>query len=152
MRTAHYLVVVAACGAAALAAPIGPAMAQQVQAGTLECRGGPDTGFIVGSVTNLDCVLHVDSAPDSHYVAAIQNFDVFIGDTDVTLNWKVMAPVPWLAPDGLAGTYSHAEDADTNVLGGGSNGPITLSPPTRPNDSSPPPVNIENLELRPMDR
>ncbi|WP_245312994.1 DUF992 domain-containing protein [Bradyrhizobium macuxiense] len=127
-------------------------MAQQVQAGTLECRGGPDTGFIVGSVTNLNCVLHVDSAPDSRYIAAIQNFDVFIGDTDVALNWKVMAEVPWLAPDGLAGTYTHAEDAGINVLGGGANGPITLSPPTRPNDGSPPPANIESLELRPMDR
>ena len=30
---------------------------QRVQVGILECRGGASIGFIVGSVTNLGCVL-----------------------------------------------------------------------------------------------
>ncbi len=67
------------CGAVIVVAPIATAEAQQVQAGTLACRGGPDTGFILGPVTNLDCVLHVENAPDSRYVAAIRNFGIFIG-------------------------------------------------------------------------
>ncbi|WGS17457.1 MULTISPECIES: DUF992 domain-containing protein [unclassified Bradyrhizobium] len=151
MRTARHLVVLAACGAAVFAAPMGIAVAQQVQAGTLECRGGPDTGFVLGSVTNLNCVLHVDSSPDSRYVAAIQNFEVFIGERDVALNWKVMAPVPWLGIDDLVGTYTHAGDG-SNVLVGGANATITLRPLTERNEASAPPANIENLEIRPMDR
>ena len=35
----------------------------RVQIGILECRGGASIGFIVGSVTNLGCVLRVDGMP-----------------------------------------------------------------------------------------
>ncbi|MGF6309173.1 hypothetical protein ABIB82_002774 [Bradyrhizobium sp. i1.8.4] len=152
MRTTGHSIVSAACGAAVLVTPIATADAQQVQAGTLECRGGPDTGFIVGPVTNLDCVLHVDSAPDSRYVAAIRNLGVFIGDQDVALTWKVMAPVPWLGLDDLAGGYAHAGDAGVNVLVGGTNTPIALHPLNEQNAPSTPPVKVENLEIRPVDR
>ena len=47
--------------AAALIASLAGALAQQpaqpVKVGVLECRGGASVGFIVGSVTNLGCVL-----------------------------------------------------------------------------------------------
>ncbi|MGY4479326.1 DUF992 domain-containing protein [Bradyrhizobium sp. USDA 3364] len=152
MRTTGHWIVSAVCGAAVLVAPISTSDAQQVQAGTLECRGGPDTGFIVGPVTNLDCVLHVDSAPDSRYVAAIRNFGIFIGDEEFAVTWKVMAAVPWLGLDGLTGGYSHAGGAGANVLVGGANAPITLRPPDEQNEASTPPVKIDNLELRPVDR
>ncbi|MEY9262999.1 hypothetical protein ABIF23_002394 [Bradyrhizobium elkanii] len=152
MRTTSRLIASALCGAAVLAAPLAAAAnAQQVQAGTLECRGGPDTGFVVGPVTNLNCVLHVDSAPDSHYVAAIRNLGVQIGDQEVAMAWKVMAPVPWLGSDDLAGGYAHADGAGVNVLAGGSNKPITLHP-NEQNVPSTPPLKIENLEIRPVDR
>lgn len=54
MRRTGHLIFFAACGAAVLAAPIRTADAQEVQVGTLACRGGPDTGFIVGPITNLE--------------------------------------------------------------------------------------------------
>ena len=126
--TRHWIalgIALAICGTAVLAPPVATADAQQVQAGTLTCRGGPDTGFILGPVTTLDCVLHADSAPDGRYVAAIRNFGIFIGDQDVALTWKVMAPTPWLAGDDLTGGYSHPGGADANVLTGGSTAPIT---------------------------
>ncbi|WP_407146355.1 DUF992 domain-containing protein [Bradyrhizobium sp. ORS 86] len=125
---------------------------QEVQAGTLQCRGGPDTGFVLGSVTNLNCLLQVDSAPDNHYVAAIQNFEVFIGESDVALAWRVMAPAPWLGVDDLVGTYARADDAGVNVLVGGSNATITLRPLTERNDTAAPQIDIQNLVIRPMDR
>lgn len=151
MRIIGHSLLVAACSLVVFAAPIATADAQQVQAGTLDCHGGPDAGFILGPVTNLDCVLHVDAAPDSRYVAAIRNFGVFIGDQDVSLTWKVMATVPWIGVDELAGGYAHAGGADANVLSGGTNAPITLHPPTEPDGTSKPRVQIEGLELRPVD-
>ena len=57
---------VLAAAFAALASSIGSASAQQVarvQVGVLECRGGASIGFVVGSVTNLGCVLRADGMP-----------------------------------------------------------------------------------------
>src|SRR3979490_1169413 len=45
---------------------------QRVQVGVLECRGGSSVGFIVGSVTNLGCVLRVEGMPEDRYVATIR--------------------------------------------------------------------------------
>ncbi|QOZ34279.1 DUF992 domain-containing protein [Bradyrhizobium sp. CCBAU 53421] len=150
MRITGHWVVLAVSGAAVVATPIATAEAQQVQAGTLACLGGPDTGFILGPVTNLDCVLHADSAPDTRYVAAIPNLGVFIGEQEVALTWKVMAPVPWLSRDEFVGSYGHAGGAGDNVLTGGTNTSITLHP-LKQDDPSTAPVKVESLEIRPMD-
>lgn len=149
MLATDHCVVLAMCGAVIVVAPIATAEAQQVQAGTLACRGGPDTGFILGPVTNLDCVLHVENAPDSRYVAAIRNFGIFIGEQEVTLTWKVMAPVSRLGLDDLAGNYTHASGAGDNVLTGGTNATVALHPLDE-KDPAPPPVKIESLEIRPV--
>src|SRR5437868_9126682 len=57
--------------AAALIASLAGALAQQpaqpVKVGVLECRGGASIGFIVGSVTNLGCVLRVEGVPEDRY-------------------------------------------------------------------------------------
>src|SRR3984893_11803892 len=56
---------------ATLVASIAGAAAPQpmgcVQVGVLECRGGASVGFIVGSVTNLGCVLRIDGLPEDRY-------------------------------------------------------------------------------------
>jgi hypothetical protein len=138
--------------AAILAAAFGSADAQQTeqsQVGTLECRGGPDTGFVVGPVTTLKCVLHANSVPDSRYVVAIENFGIKIGDTEVVLNWKVIAPVPWIAADDLVGTYARADGSGSNVLTGGSNGSITLRPPSEQDAADPGDAGIESFAVRP---
>jgi hypothetical protein len=112
-----------------LAAPFAAGRAQQsgqVQVGTLTCRGGAGTGFILGSVTNLGCVLHVAGKPDDRYVAAIQNFGtdfgIDIGEAEIALRWDVIAPTPWLTPGRLAGTYGQSGAAGNpdahNLIGG----------------------------------
>jgi hypothetical protein len=54
---------------------------QRVQVGVLECRGGASIGFVVGSVTNLGCVLRVDGMPEDRYIATIRKVGVDLGIT-----------------------------------------------------------------------
>ncbi|MFB9269554.1 DUF992 domain-containing protein [Bradyrhizobium erythrophlei] len=91
----------------------------------------PASGFILGSVINLDCVLHADGVPDERYVAAIQGLGIDIGSTEVAVAWKVFAPVPWRRGGDLAGTYAGGESVAGgrgNVLTGGSTGSFALQP------------------------
>src|SRR5205085_3483731 len=99
-----------------------------VQLGVLECRGGASIGFIVGSVTNLGCVLRVDGVPDDRYVATIRKVGLDLGITQETaLAWGVFAPVNRLGPGDLSGNYAGAQGSASvgvglggNVLVGGS--------------------------------
>ena len=54
---------------------------QRVQVGVLECRGGASVGFIVGSVTNLGCVLRADGMPEDRYIATIRKVGLDLGIT-----------------------------------------------------------------------
>src|ERR1700743_879652 len=79
----------------------------RVQVGVLECRGGASIGFIVGSVTNLGCVLRVEGIPEDRYVATIRKVGLDLGITEETaLAWGVFAPVARLAPGDLTGPYA----------------------------------------------
>ena len=76
--------IIAAGALAALASSISGANAQQVQrvqVGVLECRGGASVGFIVGSVTNLGCVLRAEGFPEDRYVATIRKVGLDLGIT-----------------------------------------------------------------------
>ena len=109
---------------------------QRVQVGILECRGGSSVGFIVGSVTNLGCVLRVDGMPEDRYVATIRKVGLDLGITqESALVWGVYAPVARLGPGDLSGSYAGAQGSATlgvgvggNVLVGGSNNSIALQP------------------------
>ena len=132
--------VLASIAAGLLVVSCGTADAQQpmkrVQVGVLECRGGASIGFVVGSVTNLGCVLRVQGMPEDRYIAVIQKVGLDIGITEETaLAWNVFAPVARLAPGDLAGQYAGADasavvglGAGGNVLVGGSNKSIALQP------------------------
>jgi Protein of unknown function (DUF992) len=147
----------AAMAATLLAAP-STAQMNRVQVGVLECRGGASIGFIVGSVTNLGCVLRVEGVPEDRYVATIRKVGLDLGITEETaLAWGVFAPVARLGPGDLAGTYAGAQGsaslgvgAGGNVLVGGSNNSIALQPLSLQGQVG---VNIaaglESLELRP---
>ncbi len=108
----------------------------RVQVGILECRGGASVGFIVGSVTNLGCVLRVAGMPEDRYVATIRKVGVDIGITqESALAWGVYAPVARLGPGDLAGNYAGAQGSAAigvgvggNVLVGGSDNSIALQP------------------------
>jgi hypothetical protein len=145
--------------AAVLVASFAGAHAQSlVQVGVLECRGGASIGFIVGSVTNLGCVLRVAGLPEDRYVATIRKVGVDLGVTQETaLAWAVYAPVARLGPGDLSGNYAGAQGSASigvggggNVLVGGSNNSISLQPLSLQGQVG---LNVaaglESLELRP---
>ena len=148
--------------AATLLAASATAQAQQpmprVQVGILECRGGASVGFIVGSVTNLGCVLRAEGLPEDRYVATIRKVGLDLGITQETaLAWGVFAPSVRLGPGALSGDYAGVQGsaalgvgAGGNVLVGGSNNTIALQPLSLQGQVG---VSIaaglESLELRP---
>jgi hypothetical protein len=131
---------------------------QRVQIGILECRGGASVGFIVGSVTNLGCVLRVPGFPEDRYVATIRKVGVDLGITqESALAWNVWAPVAQLGPGALSGNYAGAQGSASigvgvggNVLVGGSENSIALQPLSVQGQVG---LNVaaglESLELRP---
>jgi hypothetical protein len=144
---------------AALSAPLAGASAQErVQVGVLECRGGASVGFIVGSVTNLGCVLRIDGIPEDRYVATIRKVGLDLGITEETaLAWGVFAPSRRLGPGDLSGNYAGAQGSATigvgaggNVLVGGSNNSIALQPLSLQGQVGlSVAAGLESLELRP---
>ena len=140
--------------------PFAGANAQQsrVQVGVLECRGGASVGFIVGSVTNLGCVLRVEGVPEDRYIATIRKVGLDLGITEETaLAWGVYAPVARLGPGDLSGNYAGAQGSASvgvggggNVLVGGSTNSIALQPLSLQGQVG---LNVaaglESLELRP---
>jgi len=136
----RYSTVLATIAAIMLTASVGAAQAQQpmqrVQIGVLTCRGGASIGFIIGSVTNLGCVMRGNGVPDDHYIAVIQKVGLDIGITEQTaLAWNVFAPVARLGQGDLAGNYVGADASAAlgvgvggNVLIGGSNNSVALQP------------------------
>src|SRR3954453_16004345 len=60
MRRSFILAGLAAASLVASVANSGAQQQRMVRVGVLECRGGASVGFIVGSVTNLGCVLRAD--------------------------------------------------------------------------------------------
>jgi uncharacterized protein DUF992 len=153
--------IIAAGALAMLASSIGGAHAQQVQrvqVGVLECRGGASVGFIVGSVTNLGCVLRAEGMPEDRYIATIRKVGLDLGITqESALAWGVFAPVARLGPGGLSGDYVGAQGSATlgvgvggNVLVGGSANSIALQPlSVQGQVGVSVAAGLESLELRP---
>ena len=149
----------AAAAVTILASAISGAYAQQrVQVGILECRGGASIGFIVGSVTNLGCVLRADGMPEDRYVATVRKVGLDLGITqESALAWGVFAPVVRLGPGDLAGNYVGAQGSATlgvgvggNLLIGGSANSIALQPlSVQGSVGLSVAAGLESLELRP---
>ena len=92
---------------AALAASIASANAlPPVRAGILQCRGGQNVGFVVGSVTNLECVFQSEGRRPEPYVATVRRYGLDLGITEQTrLSWAVNAPSTRVGRGDLAGNY-----------------------------------------------
>lgn len=131
---------------------------QPVQVGILECRGGASIGFVIGSVTNLGCVLRAEGMPEDRYVATVRKVGIDLGITqESALAWGVFAPVARLGPGDLSGSYVGAQGSASvgvglggNVLVGGSANSIALQPLSVQGQVG---LNVaaglESLELRP---
>ena len=77
-----------------------------VQAGILQCEGGQNVGFVVGSVTSLECVFQSEGRRPEPYIATVHRFGVDLGFTDQTrFSWAVNAPTGRLERGELAGNY-----------------------------------------------
>ncbi|SRR6266446_5861279 len=92
-----------------------------VQVGVLECQGGQNVGFVVGSVASLDCVFQGEGRRPEAYVATVHRFGVDLGVTAQThFTWAVNAPTSRLGHGELAGSYGGVgANASVGVGGGG---------------------------------
>jgi hypothetical protein len=123
--------------ATALMASASAAVAQdRVQTGILECRG-VTTSFIVGSVTDLNCMfLPSGGGPSEPYMARMRRAGLDIGvNQQVAVAWGVFAPTRGFGRGDLAGTYVGGAASATvgigvgaNALVGGSNNTVALQP------------------------
>jgi hypothetical protein len=131
---------------------------QGVQLGVLNCRGGASMGFVVGSVTNLGCVLTAGGRPDVPYVATVRKVGLDLGITEQTaLSWAVFAPVNYNGPGDISGNYAGAQGSASfgvglgaNVLVGGSQNSIALQPLSLQGSTGLSiAAGLQSLELRP---
>jgi len=104
-------------------AAVVPAAAQgRVEAGVLECSSGPNTSFVVGSVTELICMFRPTVGPAQNYRATIRRVGLDIGFTqDSSVAWLVLAPTRQVGPGELAGNYGGLSASAAVGVGGGAN-------------------------------
>ena len=149
--------------AATLIASFASANAQQqgVQVGVLECQGGQNVGFVVGSATELECVFRSnDGRAVQPYIASIHRFGLDLGVTQQTgLAWAVNAPTYRVGPGALAGHYGGVGANATvgvgvgaNLLVGGSANAFSLQPLSLQGQTGLAAVaGIVDVDLRPVD-
>ena len=108
---------------AALVAPIASAHAlPPVRAGILQCQGGQNVGFVVGSVTSLECVFQSEGRRPEPYLATVRRIGVDLGFTEQTrFSWAVSAPNSRLGRGELAGNYGGVGANASVGIGGGGN-------------------------------
>jgi hypothetical protein len=107
---------------AALVASLASANAlSPVRAGVLQCQGGQNVGFVVGSVTSLECVFRSEGRRPEPYMATVRRFGVDLGFTQQTqFSWAVSAPNSRVGRGELAGNYGGVgANASVGVGGGG---------------------------------
>ena len=106
----------------AIVAPIASANAlPPVRAGILQCQGGQNVGFVVGSVTSLECVFQSEGRRPEAYIATVRRYGLDIGFTEQTkFSWAVNAPTGRVGRGDLAGNYGGVgANASVGVGGGG---------------------------------
>jgi len=108
---------------AALVASIASANAlPPVRAGILQCQGGQNVGFVVGSVTSLECVFQSEGRRPEPYIATVRRFGVDLGFTEQTrFSWAVNAPTGRVRRGDLAGNYGGVGANASVGFGGGGN-------------------------------
>jgi hypothetical protein len=107
---------------AALMAPIASANAMPpVRAGILECHGGQNVGFVVGSVASLRCIFESEGRRPDPYIATVRRIGLDLGFTEQSqFSWAVNATTNRLGRGELAGSYGGVgANASVGVGGGG---------------------------------
>ena len=108
---------------AALAGSIASANAMPpVRAGILQCEGGQNVGYVVGSTTSLECVFQSEGRRSEPYIATVRRLGLDLGITDQTkLTWAVNAPAVRVGRGDLAGNYGGVGANASVGIGGGGN-------------------------------
>jgi hypothetical protein len=108
---------------AALITPIASADAlPPVRAGILQCQGGQNVGYVVGSVTSLECVFKSEGRRPEPYIATVRRYGLDLGITGQTqLAWAVNAPNSRVGRGDLAGSYGGVGANASVGIGGGGN-------------------------------
>jgi hypothetical protein len=118
MRFPTFIIAACAVAGSLAGAQANPA----VHAGVLECRGGQNVGFVVGSVASLECVFQSPGRRPEAYMATVRRIGVDLGVTAQTqFTWAVNAPGARLGYGGLAGTYGGVGANASIGIGGGGN-------------------------------
>ena len=147
---------------ASLAASVASASAlpqPPYRAGILQCQGGQNVGFVVGSATSLECVFQSEGRRPEPYIATVHRFGLDLGVTDQTrLSWAVNAPTGRVGRGNLAGNYGGVGANASVGVGGGGNflvggpqnsyalQPISLQGQTGLNVAA----GVANIELEPV--
>ena len=93
-----------------------------MRAGILQCQGGQNVGFVVGSVTSLECVFQSEGRRPEPYIATVRRFGLDLGFTEQTqFSWAVNAPNSRLGRGELAGNYGGVGANASVGIGGGGN-------------------------------
>lgn len=93
-----------------------------VRAGILQCQGGQNVGFVVGSVTSLECVFQSQGRRPEPYVATVRRFGLDLGVTEQTqFSWAVSAPTVRIGRGELTGNYGGVGANASVGIGGGGN-------------------------------
>ena len=93
-----------------------------VRAGILQCEGGQNVGFVVGSTTSLQCVFQSEGRRPEPYIATVRRLGLDLGITDQTkLSWAVNAPTTRVGRGDLAGNYGGVGANASVGIGGGGN-------------------------------
>src|SRR6478736_8665777 len=122
-RPGHMRLLTLTLATLSLLAPIATASAAPtVRAGILQCQGGQNVGFVVGSVTSLECVFRSEGRRPEPYLAKVQRIGLDLGVTAQTqLSWAVNAPDTRLGRGELAGSYGGVGANASIGIGGGGN-------------------------------
>jgi hypothetical protein len=93
-----------------------------VRAGILQCQGGQNVGFVVGSVTSLECVFQSEGRRPEPYIATVRRFGLDLGVTEQTqFSWAVSAPSTRIGRGELTGNYGGVGANASIGIGGGGN-------------------------------
>ena len=93
-----------------------------VRAGILQCEGGQNVGYVVGSTTSLQCVFQSEGRRPEPYIATLRRLGLDLGITDQTkLTWAVNAPNTRVGRGDLAGNYGGVGANASIGIGGGGN-------------------------------
>jgi hypothetical protein len=122
---------------AGLVASANDATAQsRIAVGVLECRAGPGTSFLIGSVRDFDCLFTPIDGPLQRYGATIQRLGVDLGwSGNAVMVWNVFAPTGAVGPGALSGSYGGVSAGaavgvglGANALAGGLDNSFALQP------------------------